>query len=189
MRVILPSDFKGEKYGFRYRLVNEGDADFITKIRTNPKVNNYLHQTSPDVEAQKVWIRQYKGREREGLDYYFIYFKDDTPLGVNRLYNIKEDGTFTTGSLVFDDNVPHESIVAAAIIVKEIAFEILGLNFSDCSDGVHKDNKKVIKLCKMFGTVFTGERQTELGTFLTGGTTKENFYTCANKIKKLMDLK
>ena len=188
MKKKLPSDYHGEKYGFNYRLVNENDADFITKIRTNPKVRNYLHQTSADVEEQKKWIRKYKERERWGVDYYFIYYKNETPFGVNRIYNIQEDGTFTTGSLVFDDNVPYESVVAATIIIKEIAFEELGLNYSDCSDGVHKDNKKVIKLCEMFGTVFTGQRETELGIFLTGGTTKENFYNCANRIKKLMDL-
>lgn len=186
MRIILPTDFHGEKYGCSYRLIMEDDADFIVKIRNNPKVHNYLHQTSADVELQREWIRCYKEREKQGEDYYFIYYYKGNPCGVNRIYNINEDGSFTSGSLVFDDNVPYEVVVAASLILKEIAYGELGLNYTDCSDGVHIDNKRVIKFSKMFGTVFTGRRETELGIFLTGGQKKEDFYRCAEKIKRLM---
>ena len=189
MRVILSPDFHGKRYGYDFRLVTEEDAEFIVKLRTNPKVRDFLHQTSNDVETQREWIREYKKREREGLDYYFIYSHNGLLCGVNRIYNIQDNGTFTAGSLVFDDDVPFESVVAASIILKEIAFEDLGLNYSDCSDGVHKDNKRVIKFDKMLGMEFTGQIETESGVFLTGGTTKENFYICAERIKKLMDFK
>lgn len=189
MRIILPSDFQGERYGYCYRLVNEEDAAFIVKLRTNPKVKNFLHKTSSDIESQKEWIREYKKREREGLEYYFIYEKEGIPCGVNRIYNIQEDGTFTSGSLVFDDDAPFEAVVAATMIEREIAFETLDLEYSYSADGVHVDNKRVIKFSKLFGTVFTGQIETEQGIFLTGGTKKEDFLKCASKIKKLMDFK
>lgn len=187
MKKILPTDFHGEKYGVMYRFVNEEDAAFIVKIRTNPKVKNFLHKTSSDIELQKEWIKEYKKREAQGMEYYFVYEKKGVPCGVNRIYNIKGDGTFTSGSLVFDEGVPYEVVVAASIILKEIAFDTLGLEYSDCSDGVHIDNKRVIKFNQLFGTVFTGKIETELGTFLTGGTKKEDFYRCAKRIKKLMN--
>lgn len=188
MRIVLPPDFCGRKYGYDYRFVNENDAEFIVKIRTNPKVGGFLHKTSNDIEAQKKWIRAYKKREREGLDYYLIYSDNGLPCGVNRIYNIQENGTFTTGSLVFDDNMPTEAIVASSLISNEIAFELLGLNYNYSPDGTHIDNKKVIKFNKMFGMVYEGQRESEDGTFLTGGIKKEDFYRCAANVKRIMNM-
>lgn len=188
-RILLPPDFHGEKYGYEYRLVNEYDADFIVKVRTNPKVGAFLHKTSEDVEAQKQWIKEYKKREKKGLDYYFIYCNKGTRCGVNRIYNIHENGVFTTGSVVFDDNVPTEVVVASTLIVNEIAFEILGLNYNYSPDGTHVDNKKVIKFNKMFGMVYDGQRESDDGVFLTGGIKKEDYYRCANNVKRIMGFK
>lgn len=186
--IVLPSDFSLNRYGYYVRLVKEEDAAFIIKLRTNPKVRTYLHYTSPDIKAQREWIRNYKKRERKGKDYYFIYYHDGLPCGVNRIYNIQDDGTFTSGSLVFDDGVPSEAVVVATIIMNDIAFEVLGLSFSDCSDGVHIDNKHVIRFNQMFGFVFTGKRETELGIFLTGGMKKDDYLSHSKRIRELYGL-
>lgn len=186
--IILPQDFHGSRYGYDFRFVNEDDAEFIVRIRNNPKVRDFLHRTSNDIEAQRAWIRDYKKRERLGLDYYFIYSINNQKCGVNRIYNIKDNGVFTSGSLVFDDNVPPEAVVASTLIVNEIAFEDLGMLYNYSSDGIHIDNKKVIKFNKMFGMVYDGKRETDNGVFLTGGIKKEDFYRCADKVKRLMSI-
>ena len=56
--------------GHRYMLrpVDLGDADFITELRSNPKLNAYIHSTSSRVEDQIAWIERYF--ERPG-DWYF----------------------------------------------------------------------------------------------------------------------
>ncbi len=59
----LSADFTFEKYGLSLRFVNEGDAEFIIKLRTDPKLGRFIHPTSPDVELQKKWIREYKDFE------------------------------------------------------------------------------------------------------------------------------
>ena len=71
----LDSDFTYEKYGLQLRFVNEDDAEFIIKLRTDPKLGKFIHSTSSDIEEQKKWIRAYKKREQAGTDYYFIFFK------------------------------------------------------------------------------------------------------------------
>ena len=70
----LDSDFTYEKYGLQLRFVNEDDAEFIIKLRTDPKLGKFIHSTSSDIEEQKKWIRAYKKREQAGTDYYFIFF-------------------------------------------------------------------------------------------------------------------
>ena len=73
MNTILPSNFEISKYGLHARFVIESDAEFILSLRTNPMLSRFLHSTDNDVEKQKIWIRNYKERERNGTDYYFIY--------------------------------------------------------------------------------------------------------------------
>ena len=72
----LPKGFTLDKYGLHVRLVNEDDAAFIVKLRTDERLGQFIHATSPDVEQQKAWIRKYKEREAEGLEYYFIFYKE-----------------------------------------------------------------------------------------------------------------
>ena len=74
--MILPEDFTMEKYGLFARFVNESDAEFIVKLRTDPVLGKWIHSTDSDIENQKQWLREYKERERNGLDYYFIFYKN-----------------------------------------------------------------------------------------------------------------
>ena len=87
----LPSDFEISKYGVHCRLVNENDASFIVKLRSDEKRSRYIHSTDNDVESQKQWIRDYKIREANGVEYYFIYEADGVPFGVNRIYDMHDD--------------------------------------------------------------------------------------------------
>lgn len=152
----LPSDFELDKYGLHVRLVTEEDAAFILSLRNNPKLSRFIHETDNDVEKQKEWIRKYKIREMEGLDYYFIYFLDSVPIGVNRIYDIQESWATGGNWLCIPGLEPQQSI-ATSIINRDVIFEVLGL-LEDRFD-VRKGNKHVIKMHKMFGAEITGESE------------------------------
>jgi hypothetical protein len=183
--MVLPIDFTFEKYGLKLRFVNENDADFIIRLRTNPKLNRFLHPTSPDIEKQKEWISDYKLREKKGTDYYFIFFFNGQPIGLNRIYNIEEN-SFTSGSWIFDPDGPIESSIASALISRIIAFDILEKEIEYSNDGCHIDNKKVLRFNLMLGLIITGTRNDSLGTFYTFSMSKSDFYKNKPIIEKLI---
>ncbi len=183
----LNSDFVYEKYGLKTRLVNEQDAGFILRLRTNPKLNQFIHPTSSDINQQIDWIREYKKREAEGSEYYFIFYKNEQLLGCIRLYHIKEN-RFAVGSWLFEPDQPFEYAVASALITRTIAFDILGKELEYSVDGCHKDNKKVIKFNQMMGMKIRGSRHEEMGEFYLFNLTKKDFQKHKEKIEKLIGL-
>ena len=187
MSRLLPPDFHGEKYGLTFRLVQETDAEFIYQLRTNPNLNKYIHDVEGGVEGQIKWIRNYKLREEEGTDYYFIFFKNDKPVGLNRIYSI-HDKTYTGGSWVMAPNSPMEVVVAVPLIKREIAFEILGMEYEDDYDGVHIDNKKVIKFNMLFGCKIYKHIQDVKGEYVCLSLTKADFEVSKIKVIKLINL-
>lgn len=185
MARLLPSDFEGEKYGLHYRLVNEGDAEFIYKLRSNETLSKYIHDIKGGVENQIEWIRNYKVREEEGSDYYFIFLHNDNPVGLARIYSI-HDKTYTSGSWVMVTNSPIEHIVATAVINRDIAFDTLGFTFEDNYDACHVDNKKVIKFNKMFGCKIYKHFQDVKGKYVAMSLTKEDYYANRPKMLKMI---
>lgn len=186
--MILPADFTIEKYGLRARFVEENDAEFILTLRTDERLNKYLHPTKNDMDVQKRWIRNYKEREREGKDYYFIFFKDKNPIGLNRIYDI-HDGVFRTGSWLFSPDAPFECSIAASIMVRELAFDVLGFIFEDDQDGCHVDNKKVMRFNHMMGLKDTGSYDTDTGLFVSQSLTPEDFAKNKPKMLKYIGIK
>lgn len=148
IKMKLPSNFELNKYGLHVRFVNENDAEFIVKLRTNPKLCRFIHSTDDNVEKQKVWIRNYKLREKDGLDYYFIYFDKNIPIGLNRICCIEENSA-TGASQVCKINLPIELPIISVLINREIFFEILDIPL-DIFD-VRKGNIKVQKMHKLLG--------------------------------------
>ncbi len=181
----LPLKFTYEKYGLFLRLVEEEDAEFIIKLRTNPQLGRYIHTTSPDVNNQIEWIREYKKRELVGDEYYFIFFKDGQPVGLNRLYHIEKD-RFTSGSWVFDPGATFESAIASALITRTIAFDFLGKSLEFGVEGCHVDNKKVIRFNLMIGLKIKGKRVEEKGEYYTFNMTKEDFEKNQPRIERLI---
>lgn len=172
----LPSNCELDRYGLHCRLVNEGDAEFIVKLRNTPELTRYFPRIDNDVEKQIGWIRSYKQREELGCDYYFMFeFKGDR-VGVYRIAEINEDGTFMCGSLIFDSSLYKMASVAAMTMVHEIAFENLSLTKEVDFMGTHEDNKGLLMFKKRMGFIDTGERIDPLGRFITATLTKEDFY-------------
>lgn len=185
----LDKNFSMDKYGLHVRLVEEGDAAFIVKLRTDERVGKFIHATSPDVEKQKEWIRTYKEREAEGLEYYFIFFKNDEPFAVNRLYHMENPARFTSGSWIVEPGYSTEDVVATSLIPRIIAFEQLGREMEFGVEGCHEDNKKVIKFNLMVGMHIKGTRTEESGLFYTFDMPKEDFYAKLPKLERLLNLK
>jgi hypothetical protein len=146
----LPQNFELDRYGLHVRLVREYDAEFILKLRTSEKLSRYIHKTEIDIKKQIDWIREYKQREAEGVDYYFMFSMDGKRLGVCRIYNIK-DGAFTTGSWVFSPDSPRNSAVIASLITNELAWSL----FPDATQffDTKKDNLSVVKYNKLLGEI------------------------------------
>ena len=186
MNKLLPSDFTYEKFGIRFRFVNENDAAFIIKLRTNPKLTRFIHDTDSDIDKQKEWIRNYKIRESEGTEYYFVVNYQNTPVGLIRIYNIHEK-VFTVGSIVMGAEAPLHCALAATILVKEIAFEVLDLDLEDTFDGVHVDNKQVVKLSLSWGKKEYRRFQDVKGEYIAFLLTKEDYLRVKpKKIRQLL---
>lgn len=184
----LPNDFFIEKYGLLARLVQEGDADFIFKMRTDPKLSKYVNKVEGDVEQQKKWIRDYKMREEKGTDYYFIFYKDHKAIGLYRIYDFKED-TFKSGSWLFSTEAPFGSAFLAQLILREIAFINWGYKYEFDPDGVLADNVNVLKFdYNVVGMKEEGRYMSNLGEMVSVSLTKDDFLKGRKKILRMLGM-
>jgi len=177
----LNQHFELDRYGVHVRLVTEDDAEFIVRLRTDPKLARYVHVVEKDVWKQRRWIRDYKKREHKGEEYYFIFELAGVSYGLNRIYDINGKN-FITGSWVFSSSSPVGMAVLAGIITKEIAYELLGLenSFAD----VRKENKAVLRHNKQFHPVVLSEDDENICLAFD----KQEFYKCsAPMVKACMD--
>lgn len=173
----LTENFEINKYGIYARLIKESDAEFIINMRSDPRAR-FMNSVSTDIENQKQWIREYKKREQVGLDYYLIYYKNGLPLGLNRMYNIRND-SFVGGSFVFKSDCDFEIPIFATLIEDYVGFEIL--EKSARFGNIHKDNKKAIKFNKLYGADFIYEDENEI--FLI--TTKKMYLKIKEKFESI----
>jgi len=184
----LPVGYTIERYGLFARLIEESDAEFIVRLRTDPILSRYLHKTDSSVEVQKEWIRKYKEREEEGTDYYFIFYKDGKAIGLNRLYEISFE-KFTSGSWLFSSDAPFGTAFLAQIILREIAFIDWGYEYEDAASGVHIDNIHVLRFNLMAGMKEKGRYMSETGEFISLGLTKEDFLIGRKRILRMLGVK
>jgi RimJ/RimL family protein N-acetyltransferase len=115
---------------FRIRPITDSDAEFVLKLRTNPALNRFLHETSSDVNEQLAWLSTYY--ERQG-DYYFVIERNvsGTPEGVISLYNIEPRlriGEWGRWIL----NPSSLAAVESAMLIYRCAFDILKLDTVYC---------------------------------------------------------
>ena len=178
----LPSDFTLERYGLFVRLVSIDDSEFILSLRTS-KRGQILNHTDSDIEKQIQWMKDYKQRESQGLDYYFIYYYNEEPIGVNRIYNInREDNSCTTGSWVIKEGVNFDISMRTMLILRDIVFNTLDLDIS--YGDTRKTNKHMQRLYRMLDIEQIGETEDE---FLYKSV-KSKYEKGNEKIKKLVGL-
>jgi len=126
--VKLPSNYCFEYGEFCARLVCETDAPFIIQLRTDVERGRFLHETDNDINRQVEWIKKYKAREADGLEYYFIFLNNEEPYGLQRIYNIDwGQKSFTIGSWICSKQASVEMVARSQQIPLIIAFDILGL--------------------------------------------------------------
>lgn len=180
----LPDNFSLDRYGLHVRFVDENDADFIMKIRTNQRNARYIHSTDNDLEKQREYLKNYKSKESRGEEYYLIFEKDGVKQGVLRLYNRKE-GNIVIGSWVFDSAADKKSAPLAYLITCEIAFENLEYQKIVDTDGTHQDNKSVWNFHKMMGAEFLRKRYEDDDVFIVWQLEKDVF---ENRKKEILHI-
>ncbi len=184
----LASDIEFDRYGMHVRLVKEDDAEFIVKLRTNNQKARFIHNTTASIGAQEEWIRNYKKREADGKEYYFVFDVNGEPQGVYRIYN-RHEAWCVTGSWVFKPDAERNAALKAMIITHEIVFEELGHEYVHDVDGIHENNKGVINAMKSIGGKFWGERFEENDKFIQFDLHKEDFYTNRPTILRFVGIK
>ena len=132
------------------RLVEESDAQFILDLRTKEKAK-YLSMTDNNLDNQVNWIKNYKNREKDEKEFYFVIEnKNNERIGLVRAYKIEDDSA-TSGSWIMLDGVKTEATLEGVLLLYEFILEYLGKEkiFFD----VRKDNKKVWRFHKSYGAV------------------------------------
>lgn len=178
----LPEDFILDSLGLSVRLVNESDVDYILSLRTDKHLTRFIHQTDSNRDNQIEWVRNYKKREEEGREYYFIYFLDGKPVGLNRIYNIFEYYG-TIGSWICNPGNEPEVSLATYVLMFDLMFDYIKLDITIFD--VRKVNKHVWKLHKMLGALSVGE--SEIDYYFT--LNKETYYNNRQNIINLFNLK
>ena len=131
------------------KLVEVEDAKFIMDLRQ--KMGNFLSVTSSDLSNQIEWIGNYKDRENEKKEFYFIISDEKfNKYGTVRLYNIdytlKE---FEWGSWILNNDRPEGFSYLSLISSFEYAFNELGLEKALVN--VRKENHKAAHIYRKVG--------------------------------------
>ncbi len=137
------------------RLIQEEDVDFLLSLRLNQNLNIYLNQVNDDKEQQLHWLKNYKQRELNGGDYYFVIVDEQLgDIGLVRVYDIDyANKSFTWGSwIIREENRPKYAAIESALLVYEFAFSELNLLLAKFV--VDNNNLGVIKFHNRFGAKY-----------------------------------
>jgi RimJ/RimL family protein N-acetyltransferase len=131
------------------RTVITKDAEFIYTMRQNKDKTKYLSKVIGTVESQKEWIKNYKQREEDKKEFYFVIeSKDKEKLGLVRMYDFK-DNSFCWGSWLIKEDAPKTTAIESSLQIYEFGFYSLG--FEKSHFDVRKGNDKVIAFHQRFG--------------------------------------
>lgn len=148
--MILENNVIGKRVALR--TARPDDAEFILKLRLNPKLNRFLHETDPSVEKQRAYIA---AKQRQENDYHMIIETiEGKRLGVVAVYDINPvEKTFVWGRWLIDPDFPGYA-VETAILIYHFAFNVLNLQTAIMD--VVKDNAKVVAIHNRLGAEVTG---------------------------------
>lgn len=178
LKAVDPQNIKLVANSIYIRLVEYSDAEFICQLRNNQNLNSYISNSPNDVEAQRKWIEEYKKRELQEKEYYFIICRNDNdlPIGTVRLYDFKPNReSFCWGSWILNDNKTASSALESALLVYQFGFEYL--SFKQSHYDVRKGNDKVHSFHLKMGAVKVFEDDIDIHYIF-----KEEEYL-ANKIR------
>lgn len=126
---MLASPAMNDGFVSRLRLVQREDAEFICQLRSDPRLNEHLSSSSPEVEVQRAWIDTYKRREAAGEEFYFVIRHQMEDYGVVRMYDFAGN-SFCWGSWILRPDRPSGLVTFSAILIYELAFDVLGFDQS-----------------------------------------------------------
>ncbi len=129
-----------------FRDVNEDDAAFILKLRTDSQKSRYLSTTDADLEKQKSWLNHYANKNDQA--YFIIETLEGEPLGAVRLYDAQEH-SFCWGSWILKEGAPQTAAIESALMV--YAYAIDYLKFQTAHFDVRKGNESVWRFHERFG--------------------------------------
>lgn len=130
------------------RPVKVTDAEFIVKLRNQPRAAQGINPTPCDVERQREWIRAYLARENEF--YWIIEDLHGRPIGTEGYYNYSSlRNEIESGRWVMMRDT-HINVVASRIQFFDFAFDVIGV------DRIYFDivetNKTVIRFQELCGS-------------------------------------
>lgn len=167
----------------KLRTVVVDDVKFILKLRTDPELNQHLSKVSGTLDDQINFIKKYKEKEKNKLEYYFIIEYKNNPVGTVRVYNISyEKEAFTWGSWMVAKNNPGQVALSSAYMSYYFGFNYLNLNKALID--VRKENKYVFKFHQTYCDFLYED---ELNYYLE--LKKENFSRFINKFKSRISKK
>ena len=105
------------------RLVEINDAAFICGLRNKKKLNLFLSKSENSIESQLEWLEQYKYREAQNQEFYFIISRKDNnqPIGTIRIYDFQKPSSFCWGSWILNENKTASSALESALLIYNIA--------------------------------------------------------------------
>lgn len=173
--------FPLNKYGYLFKLVTDEDAAFILKLRNDPTLSKHLSETSNQLKDQIDWIKKYKKRERQGIEFYILCIdpKTNRKLGLNRLYNFT-DKEFEIGSWLYEPDLEISTSVLGDLVARSFAYEVF--NYPACVFNVRKENKSVLRYHLAFKPDVISEDEKNLYFRLS----IENFTIHKNKLLKIL---
>ena len=137
------------------RTVEVEDAEFIYTMRQNQDKTKFLSRVSGSVETQKEWIENYKQREKDKKEFYFVIeSKNKEKLGLVRMYDFKNN-SFCWGSWLIKEDALKSTAIESALQIYEFGFYNLG--FLKSHFDVRKGNDKVIAFHQRFGAKIVDE--------------------------------
>ena len=169
--------------GIIMKLIDKSDAKFIVDLRTDRKLGKFISNTSLNIDDQINWIKEYKKREANQKEFYFIFEDSNHKLwGAVRLYNLSED-SFTLGSWIClpgnNDNIAIKAWLLG------IVFGFEKLNYKTCLLDVRKKNLSVLNYIKLYFPILI--KEDVLNYFFR--LDKDIFYKNRERVIKLLNLK
>lgn len=139
-----------QRFGIKLRPVTLDDAEFIFKLRRDPKSTAYIGEFDEQFSVHAAWLERYF--ERDG-DYYFCIeaVRSGHPIGTIAIYN-RNGNTAEWGRIVIDPQYP--AAPASVWLMYHAAFDILGLSSVFCRTVI--DNKHVVSFHDRSGALRSG---------------------------------
>ena len=135
------------------RLIQPEDAAYVHSLRNKPAYKTHRSTVTGTVDDQRKWIEDYKSREAQGQEfYYMIERKDGTRCGLVRLYDIEAE-SFTWGSWILDENKPPKAALESAILSFGVGFDALGVQLANVD--VRVANERAAAFYRRLGMVET----------------------------------